>query len=310
MNINKNFDPLLGSFVYFDCLNRNDLLYEEGTNLKNDRILNLVKMIKALPDYVTLLAVALLVVDDLVSQFTMFKILSASAQRTIIVLAIALFIITYYKKMNSIQVSIQEMSGDYQGVVGVLEPYATLDFAEILSRCETVRLLTVAGTKTGNLGNSQIQELLLDSHRKSKVEIILGNPYSEAVKYRYNHDEPTSYEAGLDGIKRRLVWLYNIKEQLPLATKKRISIKVFDNYPTISIIQGDNDIYSGVYAYKMRGADCPIIHANTTEGYGKFLLKHFEKIYLDSMDLDEWINIYCNNQGVEKTADRKAKNDD
>ena len=150
------------------------------------------------------------------------------------------------------------------GVVEVLPSYQYIDFRELVTSCKVVKLLTISGTKAGFLGDSRVRDVLADLHRKSHVTILLANPFSEAITTRYQHDEPDTYEAGPDGIERRLLALYRIISELPSNARSAMEVRVYDSYPTISIIQGDNDLYSITYGYKLRGGDCPKVHSKPT----------------------------------------------
>ena len=71
--------------------------------------------------------------------------------------------------------------------------------------------------------------------------------------------------------------------------RKRFQVRIFNCYPTCSIVQSDSDVYSTVYGFRMRGTDCPKIHAKLGGRYADFLLAHFEKVYQSSQSLEEWI---------------------
>ena len=173
--------------------------------------------------------------------------------------------------------------------IDVLSHDEIIDFIEILNKKKEIKLLTLSGSKTGQLGSESIRELLEDNNRKSKITIMLGDPFSDAILNRYKYDEPDDYEAGIEGITRRLVKLHSIKLALSEEAKKKLEVRVFKNYPTISVIQADNDLYSSVYGYKLRGSDCPNVHTTLNSDYGRFLLNHFNKAYLSSIPLENWI---------------------
>ena len=175
-------------------------------------------------------------------------------------------------------------------VVEVLPSHETIDMRELLMHRSSIRILTLSGTKAGLLGDAGVQEALSDPRRHSRVTILLGNPFSLAVRNRYQNDEPSTYEAGVDGITRRLLWLNRMITKLPDAAKRRLDVRVYANYPTVSLVQAESDLYWTVYGFKLRGGDCPRLRADSSARYGKFLINHFDKVYESAIPLDQWIS--------------------
>jgi hypothetical protein len=91
------------------------------------------------------------------------------------------------------------------------------------------------------------------------------------------------------GITRRLLWLNRIITNLPDAAKKKLDVRVYANYPTVSLVQAETDLYWTVYGFKLRGGDCPRLRADSSAIYGKFLINHFDKVYESAIPLAQWI---------------------
>lgn len=249
-------------------------------------------VLKDLPDYLTYLGVGLLLFEEFLRGATGYSLLKGDTNDLRISVGIGvitIMAINLIVKLNLIKNRINTFSSKYLGVLEVLQSFEYIDFKELLEKSSTVKLLTLSGTKTGHLGDTDVRETLMDPNRKSTITLLLANPFSDSIKTRYSMDEPDTYEAGTDGIKRRLIWLYKTYKSLPRNAQDKLNIRVFNNYPTISIIQADKDLYSTVYGYKLRGGDCPKIHVHADGDYGKFILKHFDKVYQTAIPLETWV---------------------
>ncbi len=249
--------------------------------------------VSKLPDFLVFVGAALLVVDEFFRRIFSLPLLptTESDSRVVLIIAIlVLFAFTIVRKLDRVERLVQQSSDRFLGIIDVLPSQHELDFASIVRSCRTVRILTLSGTKTGNLADTSVREALRDTHRRSSVTILLADPRSEAIITRYRDDEPANYEAGIEGITRRLHDLYAIWKGLPEDLKNRTEIRVFKCYPTMSLVQADHDVYSSSYAYKLRGNDCPKLHASSSGNYGNFLLRHFEEIYASSTPLETWVN--------------------
>jgi hypothetical protein len=253
-----------------------------------------------LPDLLLYVAAGSLLVEEILRAsvgVSFLKLYTIDLRVSIGIAALLLFVMTISIKINNLAATLYGMSNKYLGVVEVLQPHETLDFPEMLERSKKIRLLSLSGTKAASLGDAKVRELLMDPQRASEVVVLLANPFSEAIIGRYKCDEPESFEAGPEGIMRRLVWLYEVINKLPPIARKKIDVRVYNSYPVVSILQADRDMYSTSYGYKLRGGDCPKVHSDVSGEYGKFLRKHFEKVYADSQPLEAWVAIYKDNLG-------------
>ena len=259
----------------------------------SSRLNKLTKLLARLPDLLMSLGIGTLLIDEFLESVFSFSPLNTYGIRVSLGIAlIALFGITINIRIKNLQEVFQRLDKKYLGVLEVLAPYEAIDFREMVYNSSTVKLLTLSGTKAGFLGDSSVTDALLDSKRKSSIVILLANPFAKAIIERYEKDEPRTYETGLDGIERRLLNLWNIINGLPKQARNKLDIRVFDNYPTISIIQSDKDLYATLYGYKLRGGDCPKVHSELDGEYSKFLLRHFNNIYEKSTPIADWVAKY------------------
>lgn len=265
---------------------------------KNSGKMNIIKrfpdITENVPKYLVLIGLCVLIIDEFFRSIFNVTLLSTptyDGRISLIIAVITIFILIIIKKLDKMTEYLT-IHKNLLGIIEVIPSNQTIDFRELILKNKIVRILTLSGTKTGCLGDSAVQSALVDDKRNSKVTILLANPFSNAIKTRYEKDEPDTYEAGPEGIERRIISLYNILTKLNQKTKKTLDIRIFDNYPTISIVQSDNDLYSVSYGYKLRGGDCPKVHSKKDSEYGNFLLNHFEKMYLDAKPIEEWIQEY------------------
>ncbi|MGC9357968.1 MAG: hypothetical protein ACP5GX_08880 [Anaerolineae bacterium] len=243
-----------------------------------------------LSDYLMYLGLGILIIDEFLESVFSFSPLGTNDLRVSIGIGVVtLFALTLNSKVDKLQKAFERLDRKYLGVFEVLPPYETVDFRELIYHSRVVKLLTLSGTKAGFLGDSSVTDALLDPKRNSEITIILADPFAKAIIERYEKDEPSTYEAGLDGIKRRLLNLWHIINRLPSDAQSKLDVRVFSNYPTISLIQADDDLYATIYGYRLRGSDSPKIHAKCGGEYSRFLLRHFDNILQDSVPLAEWI---------------------
>lgn len=238
-----------------------------------------------LPMTLAYIGLIVLAVNSVSTAFLSKALLDGDKVMAVITIVASVFIVALHVKLNNIE---HKDFGSSDDIIEVLHHHERVDFKSMLTASKNVKLLSVSGTRAGELGDSLVQANLKNLPAGTSVIILLANPYSEAVKLRYENDEPTTYEAGLEGISRRLVYLNDIVKDLAGKSKTNLEVRVFDNYPTISIIQADHDIYATNYGYQLRGGDCPKIHIGDDSIYGRFLLKHFEKVYQDAQPLNDW----------------------
>lgn len=250
------------------------------------------EILPRLPELLLYIGVAVFLLDEFLRVTFSITLLSTSTYDLRISLAvslIALFIFTMNHRMDELEAGIEQARKQFFGIIEVLPPHQYIDFPNLISSCRIVRLLALAGTRAGFLGDSKVRDAFLDPARKSKITILLANPFSAAIQERYQRDEPDTYEAGPAGIERRLVALYDLTSNLRPEAADTIDVRVYDCYPTISVLQADDDLYSTTYGHKLRGADCPKVHCSAGGEYAKFLLKHFQEVYADGVPLVDWI---------------------
>lgn len=255
--------------------------------------LKLHEIVGQITTYVMYAAVAALILEEAIRKLfgvSFLKIGETDYRTTIGVVAVIFTALAITSRLRIIEKAISALTSKYLGVVEVLEPHVNVDIKEGLMTCRTIRILTLSGSITGNLSNKDVLNSIGNPKRVANITILLGNPFSESIMCRYQTDEPQNYEAGPEGIRRRLFYLYSLKKQMSADLQNKFTVKVFDNYPTISVLQLDRDVYSSVYGYKLRGNDCPKVHADIKGEYGKFLLNHFEQIEKDAMPLEDWVS--------------------
>ncbi|MEO1149575.1 MAG: hypothetical protein AAFW83_01160 [Pseudomonadota bacterium] len=244
--------------------------------------------LKKIPDYIIYLAAALLLINELTQSVFGFRIVnSQSVIFSVFSFALVAFVVSIGGKLERVIQKIDEIN-DLSDETGE-NHISPKEFAERIRNQSKIDILTLSGTKSVALGDERVIEALKDPSSKATIRILLANPYSEAITNRYKYDESDSYESGLSGIERKLRQLHSILMENP-GVREKVEIRVFGNYPTVSIARFDDDFYSSVYGYKLRGSDCPKIHAKHGTPYADFLCKHFERVYEASVSLNDWVN--------------------
>lgn len=252
----------------------------------------LLLIAKKAPDYLALIGVLVLVIDTgLSSLFEKQSFLSDPIRITIIASVLALLTISFLVFKEEMHKSLKNISKELFDLEELIPSEKPVNILEVIRTSKKVKILTLAGTKLAKLGDeTTLNEI--EKVENKQITILLGNPFSNAIISRYQKDEPESYETGLEGLIRRLCYLYTLRNKLPKKIQKSLDIRVFNNYPTCSIIQADHDIYATIYGYKLRGGDCPKIHSKTGGLFSDFLTNHFDKVYDDSIPLKKWKEKY------------------
>lgn len=252
----------------------------------------LFSILKNSQDYITIILVATLLLDELFEKIFKKHFLVSLADTdfriTIIITLITLFTINVTSKLNEIINNIPKFSNRQIGVKEITTANERIEFRKILNDKKIIQLLTLSGTRTIELGHKDVVVFLNSINKHTKVLILIGNPYSDAIITRYKVDEPHYHETGLEGIKRRIAFLYTASKKY----NKNVEIKVFDNYPIYSIIRVDEGIIATTYGYKMRGGEFPKIHANIFGEYGRALLTHLDNTYDSAIDIELWYKTY------------------
>ncbi len=184
----------------------------------------------------------------------------------------------------------QKKSGGF-----IVEPLNDEELQRRYRDARSIRVLNLAGTQFARLGKRANLGSLFDMSQKMLLQILLGDPKSEGVRLRYESGfgEPDTFEAGLAGIERRLISLYVLWKTSEKSHRDKIDIRVFPSYPSVSLIQIDEDYYSAIYGCQLRGGDCPIIHTTAENPYSEFLVAHFNNVQSGSSLLADWVQKYC-----------------
>lgn len=198
-------------------------------------------------------------------------------------------VVLFYKLVNDLRQNtkiIQELIPLKAEVLKEGEAYPVRD---MITNCERVNILTLSGSIAIPLTDEQTIRSIVDSRRRSEITILIGDPFSESIKERYKRDEPLTHQAGIAGIERRILLLSEIIGSLAPKARERIHVGVYENYPTISIFQGDHQIYFSYYGYKLRGDDTPTILTTVDQRLGAALIKHFDQVKKDATPIAQWI---------------------
>jgi len=252
-----------------------------------------METLERLPDILTIVLASGLLIQEVIHRISGIDILiiqNKDWKEVVVSILVVALVITLLKRLKNIDNKFDKVIGNHLGIVEVLNPHENVNLVDLIMSNKAIKILTLSGSTTARLGDDNVKDML-KNNKKTSIQILLGNPYSDAIKNRYDSDEPDTC-TGIGGISNKLIMLQRIKNSLTPAIAKKLDVRVFDNYPTISVLQADKDIYSSVYAYRLRGTDCPIVHAEKDTPYGDFLTKHYDGVCDASMPLEQWIIKY------------------
>lgn len=259
----------------------------------------LEKIFRIVPSLVVYGGLIVLLLDDSIHAFfEAERLIPIEVRISLLIAVIASLTWTLSLHIKRVDLSIKELGKWKQGEAEIINLWGEIDLAQKYKNATKIRILNLAGTQFAKLGSQRNLDAIFNLDKLKKVEILVGDPYGEGVKLRYTpgFGEPSTYETGLIGIDRRLRDLFRRWSQLPDKYKKKIEIKVFPIYPTVSLVQIDHDYYSATYGYELRGGDCPKVHTISGSPYSDFLKRHFENVFNISLSLEEWIKKYPHNE--------------
>jgi 8-oxo-dGTP pyrophosphatase MutT (NUDIX family) len=257
--------------------------------LKKTSSEHVLLLLKRLPDLFLVVALGAIVANDLVKKFFDFTFFDSAAVfvklAAPIILALAAVLV---RLLLEIKNDVKVLHNPHSDTVTVLPGENSVPCAELLSSRSQIDILTLAGGVIVPLDQDNVKNAIRDSRRLSRVRCLVANPFSAAIVCRYAQDEPTWKERGTDAIETRLIWLFNLIETME-APAEKLSVRVYDSYPMLSLFRADRDVYASYYAYRLRGNDTPMVLTNTETYFGRSVLKHFEKLYEESPSLAQWM---------------------
>jgi hypothetical protein len=262
--------------------------------LASDNIM-LEKLSKLIPQIVVYGGIIVILFDDaLHSTFNIPTFVPINIRISILAAVIAslTWIISSYSK--KIDKSIAEFSRWKNSDAEIIDNWGEINIARKYRSAKNIKILNLAGTQFAQLGKQSSLDSIFDLTKTQNVQILIGDPVGEGVRLRYKNGwgEPQTYETGIDGIERRLKDLYARWKELSNKNRRKIEIKVFPIYPTVSFVKIDHDYYSATYGFELRGGDCPKVHTVSGCKYSYFLDKHFNNVFASAMKLEDWIKQY------------------
>lgn len=257
---------------------------------RNDRLFGLYEYLPMLAAGLTYVGLALLIVSEFTERaFGTALVPTVELKLKLVAAVVIAGASSLQLRLGAIGSDLKLLVQGRESTVRVLASGDAIDVPELLTRSRRVRVLTLAGTRVGRLGDAEVLEALRNPQRASHLTLLLANPRSPSVISRYSKDEPATFESGIEGLTRRLFMLHELIEKLPKDAASRIEVRVYDNYPTVSIVQSDDKVYSSVYGFQLRGSDCPLLCTEPSTTWGVFLGNHFDKVFEAATKLSAWV---------------------
>lgn len=262
----------------------------ERVREKREKLQSLVFLVKHVPDAFLLVVLLLIVVNDLVQKFFGWKAFESSSVlarlAAPIILAGLLLLLRLLREIKEEIRPLHRLAGE---VVEVVPGEGGIPCSELMRTRAQIDILTLAGGVIVPLDDQSVVQALVDGRRQSRVRCLIADPFSEVIQKRYLHDEPVWKQGGVDIIETRLVWLFSLLERLDSVARKRLKVKVYSNYPMISVFRADDSIFASYYGYQLRGHDTPMVRTDVATYYGRCVMKHFERLYEDALPITRWM---------------------
>ena len=253
------------------------------------------KLTKSIPNMVVYLGLAVMIFDDSIHAFfdvDRFIIVEIRISILVAVISSLIWSISHYSlNVNS---SMKKIVRWQNSKADIIDLWGEIDIATLYNTSNIIKILNLAGTQFAKLGSQDSLDAIFQMNAKKKVKLLVGDPYGEGVKLRYKSGwgEPQTYETGLEGIERRLKDMFIRWKKTSKKFRDHIEIRVFSIYPTVSLVNFDNNYYSATYGFELRGGDCPKVHTTQGSSYSNFLDKHFDNVFSQAITLEEWVKKY------------------
>jgi hypothetical protein len=161
----------------------------------------------------------------------------------------------------------------------------------LLNKTTSLKILGIGNSwlvKGDNL--KRLEEMLI---RNYLVMILIPDPLASEIQERYTHDEPPTFELGLEGLARRILDWYDLFKKHP-----NLSVKAYTRYPVVNLSIYDNYVYASPVLFKRRAKDSFTAVFRRPSSGAQIYEEHFDKIYHDGSSIDitdpSYIRKLCN----------------
>lgn len=152
---------------------------------------------------------------------------------------------------------------------------------EVLTNTKNVTMVGLALQKLGGLDKAQVRQRLYDIvNSGGTVRLLLSNPSSPQLKARWQ-DEGGARVFHKETLAAHIIELLEMRNKLPKGKRKRFIVKLYDSYPTFSLLLTDQNLYTFTYTYGLTGLDCP---TTEVQGNAGSALREFLKEAVDRLD--------------------------
>lgn len=249
-----------------------------------------IAIVRHVPEAFLVVALTLITINDLVQGvFNANLFDSGETLKKLAAPLILAALIIFTRLIKNVEDGIKPLHKLAMETVEVVAGEGALPYSDLMRMRFQIDVLTLAGGVILPLDDEQVVKTLSDPRRMSRIRCLIANPYSEDIINRYKRDEPEWKHGGAQEIENRLIWLFNLIERSSDMVRSKLHVRVYDNYPMLSIFRADDSVYSSYYAYKLRGSETPMILSDVAAQYGRAVMKHFEKLYDDSVSLTDWM---------------------
>lgn len=166
-----------------------------------------------------------------------------------------------------------------------------IDFQEYILKNTGLKILSLTGIKfLEALEHETVKEHIKNlNSNQGKIELLIANPYCDAVFIRYCYSEPPENKPTKILIQLQELWRLLCADQ---ALRNRIDVYIYDAYPVISILANNKDIFIQSFCDDMRGIQSPRIKARIDSEFALNYLAHFESVKHKAQTLETWSRKY------------------
>lgn len=197
--------------------------------------------------YVVILALAVNLMANMIWKYLPYTDKRADVWVTVILITICMLIIMSRREDTKVSIAQQP---PLQDCPYKLKPYGEMDWQGLLSRANYE--VFAVGISLDLISETRLQLLIdkIQQNKGFKVKLFMLNPHGKAIEERTRDEKPPPVTKSLEG---KLSTFRRLIKQLGPKDEERLTVKCYDEYPSIAVVIIDTDLFTYSYVYGERG---------------------------------------------------------
>jgi hypothetical protein len=229
--------------------------------------------------YVIILALAVNLMANMIWKYLPYTDKRADVWVTVIIIIVCVLIIISRKEDT--KVSTGQQPPPPQECPYELRKYNEMPWAELISGANY--RVSAVGISLTLIDEPRLEQLIekIKKNKEFKVKLFMLRPHGKAIEERTRDEEPPPIPNVIEG---KLSTFRKLIKQLGPDDEKRLTVKCYDEYPTIAVVIIDADLYTYSYIYGERAIRSTVtIFKNyernpRTSDLAGYFIRHLESI--------------------------------